>query len=61
MLKTLFKILLGLVAVLAGIVLYLFLDLRAVAPESTYDLPPVAAASPDPRPVLIFGATRNTG
>jgi uncharacterized protein YbjT (DUF2867 family) len=61
MLKTLFKILLAIVVVLAGIVLYLFLDLRAVAPESTYDLAPVAATSPDPRPVLIFGATRNTG
>lgn len=61
MLKTLFKVLLGLVVVLAGLALYLFLDLRAVQPESTYDLPPVAATAPDPRPVLIFGATRNTG
>jgi uncharacterized protein YbjT (DUF2867 family) len=61
MLKTLFKILLGLVVVLAGLVLYLYIDLQAVAPESTYDLQPVAATAPDPRPVLIFGATRNTG
>ena len=61
MLKTLFKIVLGLVVVLAGLVLYLYIDLQAVVPESTYDLPPVAATAPDTRPVLIFGATRNTG
>jgi len=61
MLKTLFKILLGLVVVLAAIVGYLYIDLRAVAPETTYELPPPLAVSADQRPVLIFGATRNTG
>jgi uncharacterized protein YbjT (DUF2867 family) len=61
MLKIIFKVLLGLVVILAGLVGYLYMDLRANLPESTYDLPPPLAVSQDQRPVLIFGATRNTG
>lgn len=60
-LKTLFKILLGLVGLLVLVVGGLLLTLRAHLPETYFELQPVVAAEPDPRPVLIFGATRNTG
>ena len=40
---------------------YLLFDVRAKLPETTYDLPPPLAVSADPRPVLVFGATGQTG
>jgi len=57
MLKTVLKIFLALVLLVAG----LAFSLRATLPETTFDVQPVAANPADPRPVLIFGATRNTG
>ncbi len=60
-LKTVLKTTLGLVLLLVVFVAYQALTLRATIPDDTFDLQPVAAADRDPRPVLIFGATRNTG
>ena len=60
-LKTLLKICLGLVLILLLAVAGMALSLRATIPEDTVDLQPAAAMAADPRPVLIFGATRNTG
>jgi len=60
-LKTVLKISLALVLLLVLVVAGLALSLRATLPEDTFDLQPVAASAADPRPVLIFGATRNTG
>jgi len=60
-LKTLLKICLGLVLVLVLVVAGMALSLRATIPDDTFELQPLAAIAADPRPVLIFGATRNTG
>jgi uncharacterized protein YbjT (DUF2867 family) len=61
MLKTIFKVLLGLVLVVVALVGYLLFDLRAKVPAATYALAPPLAVSADPRPVLIFGASGATG
>lgn len=58
-LKTLLLGTLGLVVALVLIVAGLALSLRATVPDDTFVLQP--AAEPDLRPVLLFGATRNTG
>lgn len=64
MLKKLLKILFGLLAIvvlaIGGLVLALFLTLRADLPEDYFELAgtPVPPGAP---PVLIAGATRNTG
>ena len=60
-LKTLLKILLGLVVILVVTVAGLLLTLRAHVPATFFELQPIIAETPDSRPVLIFGATRNTG
>ena len=60
-LKTLLKLVLGLALILVLVVAGLLLTLRANPPSSTFDLQPMAARAPDPRPVLLVGATRGTG
>lgn len=57
--KTLLKVLGGLVLALALAVIVLALSLRSTIPEESFELRAETAASAEP--VLIFGATRNTG
>lgn len=61
MLKAILKGLAGLVLLLVLAVAYLLYDVRARVPESTYPLAAPASTSPDPRPVLVFGASGQTG
>ena len=61
MLKTILKVLLSLVLIVVALVGYLLFDVRARLPDTTYDLPSPLAVSADPRPVLVFGATGQTG
>ncbi len=61
MLKKLFKILLGILVVLLALVAFVAMSLQARVPESTFELQPAAASQLDRQPVLLFGATRNTG
>ena len=61
LLKALVKIVLGLLAVLVLTVAGLALSLRATIPADRFDLRPRGPATDHSRPVLIFGATRNTG
>lgn len=55
------KILLGLLACVIGLVGYLYVSMLAVIPEDRVVLEETAGATPGSPPVLIFGATRNTG
>lgn len=59
-LKIALKVILGLVLVLVVTVAVMVLTLTASIPEQHFKLEP-RAATDDGRPVLIFGATRNTG
>ena len=56
------RIFLALLIVVLVFVGYVFIAMKADVPESRLTLPaPLQGAPSDPRPVLIFGATRNTG
>jgi nucleoside-diphosphate-sugar epimerase len=57
----LIKLLLGIVVGFVLIVVGLAFSLRATIPDNSFDLQPLVNNSKDLRPVLIFGATRNTG
>lgn len=58
-LKNLLMLVLLVVGVFGG---YVFVAMQASLPDDGIDLPTPASTAPsDPRPILIFGGTRNTG
>ena len=61
MLRGLLKFLLGTIVLLALLGSWFVLSLRAVLPETVFDLAPLAAGDSQAPPVLIFGASRGTG
>lgn len=61
LLKTLLKLVAGALLLVVLAVAGMAFTLRATPPVSTFDLKPMAAVAPDPRPVLIFGASGKTG
>ena len=60
MLKRLFRILLAIVAVLAGLVTWLALSLRPNLPDTVF-VPELASAGAPDAPYLVFGGTRGAG
>ncbi len=61
MIKTLLKVVLGLVLVVIVLVVGSVLTLRASVPTTDFGVAAPLAAVEDPRPVLVYGGTRNTG
>ena len=61
MLKTLLKILLGLVVLVGAFVVFVVLSLRPTPPASTFELMGESIGDPNAPPYLIFGATGGTG
>jgi uncharacterized protein YbjT (DUF2867 family) len=59
--KTLLKIVLGLVLVIIVVVIGAALSLRANVPSTDFGVEAPLATAQDPRPVLIYGGNRKTG